>query len=275
MKHQRSWGSMRTAAVVVATVPFVYPFVFIAFTALKPENEFRTNKLGAPHSLTFAHLRSAWHRADLGSALVNSALVCTLGVAVLLVTTSLGAYWFLRNQNRIGKILLVVFIGAWALPVVTWIVPLFVLLSQLGQTNNLIVLGFAYGALNAPFGLYLFYTFFREGVPPEIIEAGEVDGASTFQQFRSIVLPVSAPAIATVAALGFAWTWGELLLAVSLIQTPGHWTVPIAASTFTSFRSSDPQGQAAAALIAVIPVAALFLVAQRAIVRGMTAGVGK
>jgi raffinose/stachyose/melibiose transport system permease protein len=261
--------------VVIAVVPFVYPFVFIALTALKPADEFRTNKLGVPSSLTFAHLRSAWHRADLGSALVNSALVCTLGVAVLLVTTSLGAYWFLRNQNRMGRILLIVFIGAWALPVVTWIVPLFVLLSQLGQTNNLIVLGFAYGALNAPFGLYLFYTFFREGVPPEIIEAGEVDGASTFQQFRSIVLPVSAPAIATVAALGFAWTWGELLLAVSLIQTPGNWTVPIAASTFTSFRSSDPQGQAAAALIAILPVAALFLLAQRAIVRGMTAGVGK
>ena len=175
---------------VLAVVPFVYPFVFIALTALKPADEFRTNKLGVPHSLTLAHLRSAWHRADLGSALLNSAVVCTLGVAVLLVTTSLGAYWFLRNQNRMGRILLIVFIGAWALPVVTWIVPLFVLLSQLGQTNNLIVLGFAYGALNAPFGLYLFYTFFREGVPPEIIEAGEVDGASTFQQFRSIVLPV-------------------------------------------------------------------------------------
>ena len=275
MTATRGWSPLRTAALVIAAIPFVYPFIFIILTAIKPADEFRTNKLGVPHSVSFDHLRSAWDRADLGSALVNSAIVCSVGVGILLVTTSLAAYWFLRNQGRIGRFLLVVLIGAWALPVVTWIVPLFVVLSQLGQTDNLIVLGFAYGALNAPFGLYLFYTFFREGIPGEIIEAGEVDGASTFEQFRHIVLPVSMPAVATVAALGFAWTWGELLLAVSLIQTPEHWTVPIAASSFTSFRSSDLQGQAAAACITLIPVVVLFLAAQRTIVRGMTAGVGK
>jgi raffinose/stachyose/melibiose transport system permease protein len=259
----------------VIAVPFLYPFFFLATTALKPESQYVHDKLGLPQRVSFEHLHYAWVNAHLGHAMLNSFIACGVGVLVLIVISSTGAYWFLRHPARRSKALMVTLMGAWLFPLVIWIVPFFVLMTQLGLADNLVVLGVIYGASNAPFGLYLMHTFYKEGIPPEVAEAAEVDGASTFQQFRRIILPLSRPAIGTLGALGFVWTWGDLLLAVVMIQTPGKWTLTQAASTLIQRFNLSTQSQAAAALVSILPLLVVFLLAQRTIVRGFTAGIGK
>jgi ABC-type glycerol-3-phosphate transport system permease component len=270
-----SWSVSRTGIAAVISVPFLYPFFFLATTALKPESQYVHDKLGLPERLTSAHLHYAWVNAHLGRAMVNSFIACGVGVVVLIAISSTGAYWFLRHPGRFPRALMVTLLGAWLFPLVIWIVPFFVEMTRLGLQDNLVVLGIVYGVSNAPFGLYLMYTFYREGIPPDVAEAAEVDGASTFQQFRRIILPLSRPAIGTLCALGFVWTWGDLLLAVVLIQSPDKWTLTQAAATLIQRFNLSVQSQAAAALVSILPLLLVFLLAQRTIVRGFTAGIGK
>ena len=149
------------------------------------------------------------------------------------------------------------------------------MLSDAELTDNLLVLGVVYGAVNVPFGLYLLYAYFRDAIPSEILQAAEVDGASPWQTFHRIVLPLSKPALATLAALSFVWTWGDLVMSLILIQSSDNFTLTVAASTLSGRFDSQPQANAAAAMIALLPILIVFLFAQRAIRSGLTAGFGK
>ncbi len=162
-----------------------------------------------------------------------------------------------------------------AIPPPIFVIPLFVLLADWKATNNLVVLGFVYAAWNAGFGLYLMYTYYRGAIPPEVLEAAEVDGASSMRQFVRLVLPLSRPALATLAALVFVWSWSDLLLSVVLIQDSTRRTVVPATALLADRYFSDVPSQAAAVLIALVPMLLVFLVGQRYLKRGIMAGVGK
>lgn len=173
-----------------------------------------------------------------------------------------------------ATILRTVIIGTLALPGPIFIIPLFVLLSDLGLTNNLIVLGVVYAGTTAGFGLYLMHAYYK-GIPSDIIEAAQVDGASLAKQFFLIVLPLSKPAIATLASLTFVWSWGDLLLSVVLIQDPGQRTLTVATALLSNQFNTDIPKNAAEVVVAIIPMLIVFLVGQRYLVRGIAAGVGK
>jgi ABC-type glycerol-3-phosphate transport system permease component len=266
---------MRTAALAVAAVPFVYPLLFMVFTAIKTQQDYVHNRLGPPRAITFENLRFAWSNGRLGHAMINSFIAVGLSDVLLVLISAAGAFWFLRHRGRISRALFAVVVGAWVLPFVIFAIPLYIFLSNLRLTNNLGVLGVVYAATNVPFGIYLLLSHYEHAIPPETREAATVDGASTFQEFRHVVFPLSRPALATLAALGFVWAWGDLLIAVLLLQDPGHYTLTVAASTLVSRQDAAVQPTAAAAVIAILPLLVVFVFAQRAITRGFTAGVGK
>ncbi|HWM10558.1 MAG TPA: carbohydrate ABC transporter permease [Solirubrobacteraceae bacterium] len=260
---------------LVACVPFIYPFAFMFFTAMRPSEDYLESRLGLPTALTLEHVTYALDNAELGRGILNSMIAVGTGVAIVVVVSALGAYWFLRHSGRVANLLLGAILSLWIVPFVIYIIPLFVMLSDAGLTDNLLVLGAVYGAINVPFGLYLLYAYFRDAIPSEILQAAEVDGASGWQTFVRIVLPLSRPALATLAALAFVWTWGDLVISLILIQSSERFTLTVAASTLAGRFDSEPQANAAAALIALLPILIVFLFAQRAIRSGLTAGFGK
>ena len=269
------WSKSRTAIVVVATIPFLYPFVFLLTTAFKTQSDFVHNPISViPRHLTLDHVQYAWSAATLGRSLVNSMIAVTVGVVLCVVVSSAGAFWFLLHPGRWAKILLTIIMGLWIVPFVVYIIPFFVILSTLALTDNLIVLGVVYAALNAPFGAYFMYAYYRGAIPIEIIEASRIDGASLIQQLGRVILPLSKPAIFTLAALTFVWSWGDLLAGVVLLQDPEKWTATVAASSLVAKFEPVIQQSAAAGLIAVLPLIVIFLFAQKAIMRGFTAGLG-
>ena len=107
------------------------------------------------------------------------------------------------------------------------------------------------------------------------MEAAQVDGASLMRQFTAIIVPLSLPAVATVASLSFVFMWGDLFIAVVLLQDPGKFTLVASASTLVTRLNPAIQEVAAATIISLLPQLAVFLLAQRALVRGFTAGFGK
>jgi ABC-type glycerol-3-phosphate transport system permease component len=256
-------------------VPFVYPFAFLISMALKTPRAWAQDQTGFSAHLTTVNLASAWSGANLGRATLNSLLAVIVGSVVCTCVAAGGAYWFLRHWNRVSQALLGILICFWVLPYVVFIIPLFVTLARLGLINNLWILGLLYAASYIPFGIYLVHAYLRNAAIAEVVEAARVDGANSFGVFRRIVVPLSKPVLGTLAALTFVWCWGDLIGALVILQDPGHWTVTVAASALVGRYGMQTQTGAAAALIGIVPVIAVFLFAQKAIVRGITAGVGK
>jgi len=137
------------------------------------------------------------------------------------------------------------------------------------------VLGVVYGTIFAPSFIWLLWAYFLQGVPDEVLQAAEIDGASMWQQYWRIVLPLSVPALGAVAALAFVFAWGDLLLAIVLLQDEEKYTVVPAAAGLISRFDAAIQETTAAAVITIAPSLLVLLFAQRAIVKGITGGFGK
>lgn len=264
--------TLRTTTAALLTIPFLAPFFFLVTVALKTEADYRSSPIGLPSSITFEHVADAWDRAGLGSALWNSLFTSAVGVVVACLLSMSAAFWFIIRRSRRAKGLRWAIVLGYAFPAVIWLIPLFVIMARNGLTNDLIVLGIIYGVSNVPFGLYLVYTFYRQTLRSEIMEAAAIDGATELQQFRLIAVPLAKPAVTALAALVFVWSFGDLLFAVTLLQDAAKWTIPIAAATLVSRQNITAQAQAAAAFVALVPSLLVVLFAQRALVRGFGGG---
>jgi len=273
-RGKRFWNPRFVGLSVVAAL-YVYPFFFMIGTALKPRTQFIENPNSLPTSLTTDHLSKAWRDANLGVALRNSFVSVGVGVVVCIAISSLAGFWFHRHRGRFSQMLLSVFGALWMVPTVIWVISFFILLSRVNLTNNLLVLGIVYGAVFTPTTVWLLWGYSLRGIPVEVFEASAVDGASTFQQYRWIYLPLVKPVIGAAAALAFVYAWGDLLLSLVLIQDESKFTVVTAAATLVGRFDSGVQITSAAALLTMIPSLVVFLFAQRAIVKGITAGVAK
>lgn len=270
----RGWSRSRTAFVALLTLPFIYPFIFLVGTAIKPLSEFDLNEAGLPHQVTFANIRGAWTEAALGSAMLHSVIAVTIGSFVTVAASALGAYWFVNHEHRRAKTLRYAFVIALAVPPPVFIMPLFIFLARLGWTDNLVVLALVYGGWNTSFGIYLVYSFMKE-IPSSLVEAAQVDGAGMWRTFRDIMLPICRPVLATLAVLSFIWAWADLLIALVLVQDPSLRLLTPATTLLADQYSTDIPREAAGVLIAVLPMLAVFLLGQKWLVRGVVAGVGR
>jgi ABC-type glycerol-3-phosphate transport system permease component len=274
MSAGRRWSKGRTVIAIVIAIPFVYPFIFLVGTALKTSDDFYANPAGLPSSLTLRNVDAAWSEAELGPAMVRSAIAVGLAVIVTVVISVAGAAWFMRHHGRVASALRWAVIGTMAVPVPVFIIPLFLQFNDWGIGDNLVSLAFVFAAWNASFGLYLTHAYLQ-GLPRDVLEAADLDGASPFQQLRHIIVPLSRPVLATLAVLSFVWSWSDLLIAVVIVQDPAmRLLIPSTALLSDRFVSNVP-ANAAGVVIALVPILLVFLVGQRALVRGITAGVGK
>jgi ABC-type glycerol-3-phosphate transport system permease component len=258
----RKFSTSKTFIAALCTLPMLYPFAFLVGTALKTQSEFTQNAAGFPQHTTTANFGYAWRAADLGAASVHSIIAVGVGVVVTTAISALGAYWFFLHKGRLAQALRIMLIGTMALPPPIFIIPLYVLLSDANLTNNLVVLGLVYAAWNASFGLYLIYAYLQRGLPTEVLEAARV-------------VPLLRPAIATLAVLTFVWSWSDLLMALVIIQNSAQRTLVPATALLTNHYNTDIPANAAAVVIALVPMLIVFLLGQRFLQRGILAGVGK
>ena len=241
----------------------------------RTSDDYLTNPVGIPRHFSTQVLAEAWQSGGLGRGLLNSLIAVVIGVVIATVTSSLAAWWFFRHAGRMSKLLLGLLLGVWLFPTVVYLLPLYAIAAQHGLTDNLVVLGVLYAAMNLPFGVWLLYTHFRDAVPEEVFEAAAMDGAGPLTTFRRIALPLSLPMLGTCVALFFIFMWGDLLLSVVMIQDPDKFTSTVRAASFLNRLSGGVQSSDAAAFVTMVPMLVVFLVAQRSIVRGFTAGIGK
>jgi len=178
----------------------------------------------------------------------------------------------LRMRFR-ATIMFTVFLGL-TIPIYITIVPVFVMMRSIGQTDSLLGLIGPYLAFGIPFEVLVLQAFFRQ-LPDEILESARIDGAGEWRIFFTIILPLSTPALVTVFILDAVATWNEFLFALILLNSDENKTIPVGLLNFQGQFANNNTGLAAGILIAVLPILLAYILLQRWIVGGLTAGATK
>jgi multiple sugar transport system permease protein len=227
-----------------------------------------------PSRTTFEHFEFVLRHSDFPIFFKNSLIVSGSTAIIVTVLASLAGYAMSRFTFRGKYWIVTLMLLTQMFPLVMLVAPIFKMLSPLGLTNSLTGLVIVYTAFNVPFATFLMQSFF-DGIPKDLEEAAMIDGATQFVAFREIILPLTLPGIA--ATLGFVFTaaWSELLFSLMLISGNAAATFPVGLLSFVSKFSVDFGQMMAAGVMALIPACLFFLLIQRYLVQGLTAGAVK
>lgn len=261
-----------TVAVWIVAVIWLLPFVFVVMTAVRSQGELLGRGVfSLPSAIRWRNFADAWRIGHFNVYFANSTIVTVVKVPVSILVASLAAYPLAQMRFRLNTAVFLFFLVGLAVPVHVTLLPVFILLKKLGILNTLWGLFPPYIALGLPFQIFVMRGFFR-GIPSELLEAARIDGASELTNWWRIMLPLSTPALVTLAIIDGLHTWNEFLLALVLINSDRWKTVPLGLLNFQGeFGSNYPQ-LTAAILIAVAPILVAYLIFQRYLVSGLTSG---
>ncbi|MDC0677189.1 MULTISPECIES: carbohydrate ABC transporter permease [Sorangium] len=264
------------AAVLVFTV---FPFVWAFVSSIKPDDELFTTPVRYwPGRATLDNYRLVLANGEFQTALLNSVIVAVSVTAVSLAVGSLAAYALGRFRFRGRSLVLYVVLGMTIFPQIAVLGALFEMINFFKLYNQLTALILTYLIFTLPFTVWVL-TGFMKAIPREIEEAAYVDGATHWQVFTRVMLPLAVPGMATTGILAFIAAWNEFLFALSFTQTPDKRTVTYAIQAFSTTSSGlyeIPWGQTmAASIVVTVPLVVLTLVFQRRILAGLTAGAVK
>ncbi len=258
---------------LVFTVFIVYPVLWMGLASLKSKGELVSNIWGLPESWAFENYTRAWETANLGFALINSMIVSFVTVLLVTVLAALAGYALARFKFRFATAILLLFVLTMQAPVP--VIPLYVMLVQLGLTNSYPGLILPAVAAGLPLSIFIFQSYFRT-IPRELHEAAVVDGCSPFVAFLRVIVPISAPVFATIAILQFLGSWNEYFLPLILVRSPEMRTLPLAIQVFFyDWGRSEWEQVFAALTIGSLPMIIVYILMQRQFIQGLTSGAVK
>jgi multiple sugar transport system permease protein len=274
---QRKWVRpvLLWMAVVVICIFCLFPFYWLINVSLKTGSDLSESDLFPP-SPTLDNYDSIFKNGDFTSALRNSVIVTSITTILALVVGSFAAYALARLRFPRKFLLLAVILSISTFPPIAIAAPIFKLWTEIGFYDTYIGLILPYLTFALPLAIYILTSFFKE-IPKELEEAALVDGATYFQAFRKVVLPLAAPGLVTAGLLTAFFVWNEFLLAQTLTSSPNAFTVPVSVANFTGSQKFEiPLGTiSAASVVITIPLVLAVVIFQKRIVAGMTAGAVK
>jgi raffinose/stachyose/melibiose transport system permease protein len=247
------------------------PIALLVVNSLKPSAEIVQNPLAWPAAYRWDNFARAWTDARFGQTMLNSALLAVMTIILVCSTGSLTAYVLARQKVKSWKIITFYLLGTTTAPIQLFLFPLYFGFAKLGLINNVFAVSLIYTAIYSPFAIMLLRTYFL-AVPKELEEAALIDGASNWQVFSKIMLPIVSPGILTVALIIGLYSWNEFLIATTFLQRADRLTAVVSFFLLSGQYTSDWGEIMAAALIIVLPVIVLFVTLQRHFIEGMAGG---
>ncbi|TPW30297.1 carbohydrate ABC transporter permease [Pararhizobium mangrovi] len=247
------------------------PIALMVLNSLKASSEIVQNPLAWPSRLRWDNFANAWRDANFARTLLNSAVLTAMTIVLVCTTGSLTAYVLARRKIKAWKILTFYLLASTTAPIQLFLFPLYFGFARLGLINNPIAVAFIYTAVYSPFAIMLLRTYFL-AVPKELEEAALIDGATHWQVFRRVFLPIVSPGIMTIALIIGLYSWNEFLIATTFLQGQDRLTAVVSFFLLSGQYSSDWGEIMAAALIIVLPIVILFVLLQRRFIEGMAGG---
>ncbi|MCY7418703.1 MAG: carbohydrate ABC transporter permease [Chloroflexi bacterium] len=268
MKESSAMRWTSRVVMIVACLAVIFPLLWVVRIALKTDPGFLADPSGIGGDFMLDNFASAWNAVDLGGAITTSLLITIPGAALATALGVLAGYAFAKLPVPARRLLIALAVGGLTIPIAALVIPEFDQAlevadlfgsSYLDTTWGLTLI---YGAFFSSWSALFFFSYFRD-LPTDLIEAASLDGASVFQTFRRVALPLAGPAIAVGFVLNVFLQWSEVLLGLIMLPGGKQQTAMTAIASFsTQFRVGGPL-TAAAAIIVALPIFALFLVAQR------------
>lgn len=265
----------------VLAIPYFLPLVWMILTSLKGDVQIYPQGNSSPlaiqnflpHPIMWSNYDKVMHTIPLGLYIANTLFLCVVNVIGSVFSSAIIAYGFARIKFRGRDVLFIVMLAMMAIPDQTTMIPRFILFQKLGWYNTflpLIVPAF----FGAPFFIFLFRQFFMS-LPEELSESARIEGASEWQIFWKLILPLSKPAIAVCALFAFLGTWNDFLNPLLYLSDPNKYTIAYGLQQFSSEHMTLYAQLMAATTIFTVPIILLFFLTQRTFIQGIATTGGK
>ena len=274
MNTRARWGKRATFIVgTVLAVIYVFPFFLVFVNSVKLKYDILANPLSIPFHITWDNYQQAFAKMNYFRALTNSLVITIFSVSLLIVFSSMLAYYLSRTKSKPSKYIFLILVASMIVPFQALMIPFMARFAPLVSYNNRGALIFFYIGFGTALSTFLYHGFIST-IPTEIDEAASIDGASDFKAFWKIIFPMMRPITATVAIINALWIWNDFLLP-RLVLDEASQTLPLSTYLFYGQYSVE-YGQAMAGLaLAVIPIVIFYLILQKQFISGISQGAVK
>jgi raffinose/stachyose/melibiose transport system permease protein len=280
--RRRRWGGpSSTSGWVIVTLSIIggllallwlSPFWFIGINSFKEYGNIINDAAGLPDPVTYDNYPYAWESASFMTAILNSLIITVVSVIAMIVIGALAAWRMARLPHLVNKVIFFLFVSAMIVPFQTIMIPIVQITSDLHLLNTRIGLILVYIGLGMPLTVFFLHGFVSSSVPKSLEEAAMIDGASPWQTFRYIVLPLLRPMLATLAILHTFWIWNDFLLPLLVIFDPEKRTIPLAVFQFFGRHANAWDLALATLVMGILPIVLFFLLFQKHIIQGISSG---
>ena len=269
MQSKRSWFAYVLLAVWALIV--LGPLIDMLLLSFKDLPGIISDPLGLPTQWNVSNYTQAWTQGNLQTYLVNTAIVSLVSVTAILLLSSMAAYAIARFQFPGNQLIYLFFLSGLALPIQMIAVPLFILMRDLGLVDNILSVILIYVGSGMSFSVFLLVNFIRH-IPLDLEEAALLDGASYFQIYWRIVLPLIRPSLGTVGLLNFISAWNGFFFPLILLSNPDQMTVAVGVLSFVGQYATQWNFLLPALVIVTLPTVIVFIIVSQQFIRNVTAG---
>lgn len=259
---------------ILAALLFLVPFYFVLVNSVKSFGDLMRDSAGWPEAFRWDNYTRVWEIMRFPRAFMNSLVITVLANAGLVVISAMAAYRMLRRPSRFNRLLFALFISAMVIPFQSIMIPLVQVASHSGLMDSRLGLIVCYFGFGVSLNLFLYHGFMKS-IPLEIEESAVVDGCTPYGVFWRIVFPLLKPMTITVLLLNSLWIWNDFLLPSLVLHDSGLRTIPL--QTYSFFGQYTKQWDLALAglVLGVAPMVAFFLLMQKHVIAGISAGAVK
>jgi len=265
------FATARYSLLLLVALAIIVPILFAVLGGFKDASQIARSPVGLPDPWVVSNYTDALGSPSFWRQLANSAVVAAISTIVVVLFAALAAYVFARRAFPGREVIYMLFTLGLLFPSTVAVLPLFILVRDLGLLDNPLGLALPEAAFGLPLTIIILRPFFRS-IPTELEDAAAIDGCGTFGFFWRILLPLSRPILSTVAVLAIVASWNQFLLPLLVITTEPNWTLPLGVTNFSTQYTTDTARILAYTTLAIIPALIFYLIAERQLVGGLTAG---
>jgi raffinose/stachyose/melibiose transport system permease protein len=254
---------------------YISPFIIVLINSFKTNGDILTNPLGAGFSASLQNYATAFEEMNFVSSFINTVLISVVSVALIVLTSSMTAYFLARVKTKFNNFIYMILVIAMIIPFQAVMIPLVSIYGGMGILNSRATLVYMYIGFGCSMAVFIIQSFIKSSVPISLEEAAELDGCTKVQTFFRVVMPLLKPTIATVVVLDILWVWNDYLLPSLLLTKANQLTLPLSTYAFYGSFSVNYGPLLASLILTITPVLIIYLVLQDKIISGVVAGAVK
>lgn len=270
-KRSKVSKGIKYIIICMLLIIFIIPFYLMVINSFKTTQQFVDSPFSLPQSIDFKNYFDAFDHMNFLNAIGNSAIITSISVVLIILTSSMAAHFLVRHKWKINRIIFAILIASMIVPFQAIMIPLVSIYGSMDLMNSKWVLIFMYVGFGQAFAVFIFHGFIKN-IPLEMEEAALIDGCNKIQSFFKIVFPLLRPVIVTVLILDILWIWNDYLLPSLVLLSPAERTLPLSTYSFFNSYSVDFAPLMAGIVLTILPVLIAYLFCQKQIVKGVVQG---